>query len=1230
MKSKLKLNKIFTTILLSTIICFSLVLGGVFAPLSGTRGSSDNGNNVINDGSISSTGLTVDDGVIGGAGETQEGEAIADAEQLKTFLSSNDPEKKGYLTDNIDFKWAESGVDMISKAIFKGTLDGNGKTINLIATSDSTITLTERVNTKSTDYTNGVNSAGLLVAINEGTIKNVNFTYSGKLHIQTERRTFQHQYFAFGLVAGTNKGTISNCTLKVAENSNLYTCLTVVEGEEGSITNGDKGNRQRNISGGFVGVNTNEINQVYVQYESGVNYEADAYALGKSGNIVGSGKIIGDAHSIIGGIIGASDTKTAKQDKLIIKSESDVSLVSDVTNKWIKNGWGGDSNPGNRNFKYTGTIVGYDSSNSTNVINGFLGGLYHVDSLYSKSQLSQYGVPTSYISMVEGKINSSDIGQNVIKIENIPTESYNLKLVDNTFQNFKFEANQILSNNSFVWDIAVTGDYNGNYQNDYKINYFDKSIDYSNIENQQVITFDSATMNKSLTVKASLGTIGSLKDASEITGKEYDGKTVKNDFANSAFVKSVGEGFEPIVVSESVFNITIDGTISDDVKNAGEYKNIAITSASANEHYTLVDTTNKVVIKKSDITYNYSITKKAVTITAQDMVYDFGATLVPKATYDGLVEGETSLPIKFKTEPEMLVGTQTVYLDDSIVEFDNYTATYAKVDAQLTINKIRIVDVKLEGNKNYFTYGDDINIVATFDTPFGNTITLDVKCFNADGSQELTQEEQENLPVGKYQFKVYINEKDIDNYEFANGENSLSQYFYVQKAEVNYTVEGAKDGVITFDYNKTLKDNAFVPTLNLGEFESLKDQFVITYGYDQIEKSNINMAGEFTFNVSFAGNDNYMSSYETYKVVVNQAKIDVDFSQFTNGYEKMYDRVEYIHKLDDNTLKALLDLGVDKQYITYSENTFKDAGEYKVTLTIADPNFESVELTANIKIEALDINLDGQDVKFKNKYYSYGDGKERTMEVTGADAEFYTITYDYTREEIAGFVNAGEYLVTATISKPNYKDLKLTAKLVVSPAQFDEELVESWSVKGGTKEYDGEPMTATFVGELPEGATGTFVGGASKTSAGKHTITYRVSKPNYKDVTIKGVIEITPKQVEVTYVFGSDKYKEGDKIVARATYVDVRGNVVTTDVVLPSMPKAGTYEVKVVIGDANYVATVDTATFDFELKTIQPWGAIFGGIFGGMAIILVGFVVALKVRGKIKKQIRIDQYTRED
>lgn len=1224
MKSKLKLNKIFTTILLSTIICFSLVLGGVFAPLSGTRGgSSDNGNNVINNGSISSTGLTVDDGVIGGAEGEQDKEAVAitTAPELAQFLKGEDKYagKNGYLADNInDFNW---GAQVVSTIVFDRELDGRGYTINMTASNEGLFKVTEEVNTNPSNTFDGINSIGLFVAINNGVIKNTNFTQTGVINIETEHATFEYKLLSFGVVAGTNQGTIENCSLKINNN------ITARHNINSEPKDGKVKEKQNFAMGGMVGRQHGSMSLVYVEYaDNVVFYAISEKKTYQKWNTTREGQSI----IYVGGVAGTLD-EAKLNDKIIVKASSSVTIKSFCENK--------DDVPpeflGGKpsvSYRYGAGMFGRNSNGATNVIYDYKGkieGNTQNDNLGSAISFS--GAPTSYITTVSGNVTQDGTPNNaLIKVENIPTESYNIKLVDNTFQNFKFEANQILSNNSFVWDIAVTGDYNGEYKNDFKVNYFDKSIDYSNIENQKVLSFDSATMNKSLTVKASQGTIGSLKDAGEITGREYNGKTIKSDFASSVFVKSVGEGVEPIVVSESVFNITIDGTISDDVKNAGEYKNIAITSDSANEHYSLVDTTNKVVIKKSDIKYNYSITKKAVTITAQDMVYDFGATIVPKATYEGLVEGESSLPIKFKTEPEMKVGTQTVSLDDSIVEFDNYTATYAKVDAQLTINKIRIVDVKLEGNKNYFTYGDDINIVATFDTPFGDTIILDVKYFNVNGQDPITEEQLKNLPVGKYLFKVNINEKDIDNYEFANGENSLSQYFYVQKAEVNYTVDGAKDGVITFDYNKSLKENAYVPTLNLGEFESLKEQFVITYGYDQIEKSNINMAGEFTFNVSFAGNENYMSSYKTYKVVVNQAKIDVDFSEFTNGYEKMYDRVEYTHKLSDNTLKALLDLGITEEHIKYSPNTFKDAGNYKVTLTIDEPNFEKVELTAEVKIEALDMTLEDTGLKFRNKYYTYGDGETRTMEVTGDNVEFYTITYDYTPEEIASFVNAGEYIITATISKPNYKDLVISAKLIVSPAQFDEELIDSWSVQGGTKEYDGEPMTAKFVGELPEGATGTFIGGASKTSAGKHTITYKVSKPNYKDVTIKGVIEITPKQVEVTYVFGSDKYKEGDKIIARATYVDVKGNVVTTDVIMPSMPKAGTYEVKVVINDANYVATANTVTFDFELRTIQPWGAIFGGIFGGIAIILIGFVVALKVRGKIKKQIRVDQYTRED
>ncbi|QOD60284.1 T9SS type A sorting domain-containing protein [Polaribacter haliotis] len=128
----------------------------------------------------------------------------------------------------------------------------------------------------------------------------------------------------------------------------------------------------------------------------------------------------------------------------------------------------------------------------------------------------------------------------------------------------------------------------------------------------------------------------------------------------------------------------------------------------------------------------------------------------------------------------------------------------------------------------------------------------------------------------------------------------------------------------------------------------------------------------------------------------------------------------------DGTPKSLAILGnlPNGVSVSYSSNSFTNAGSHEVTATISGANYEDLILRANViiaKATLIGFTLDDENFEY--------DGTQKSLSVSGILPNGVSISYLNN-----SFTDAGSYKVTATISGANYQDLTLKANAIIAKA----------------------------------------------------------------------------------------------------------------------------------------------------------------------------------------------------
>src|SRR5690606_10295490 len=128
----------------------------------------------------------------------------------------------------------------------------------------------------------------------------------------------------------------------------------------------------------------------------------------------------------------------------------------------------------------------------------------------------------------------------------------------------------------------------------------------------------------------------------------------------------------------------------------------------------------------------------------------------------------------------------------------------------------------------------------------------------------------------------------------------------------------------------------------------------------------------------------------------------------------------------DGTAKSLAISGTlpDGTSVNYADNTRTDVGTQEVTATISGSNYETLVLTADLRIIPADIS----GIGFEDASFVF-DGTAKSLAITGTLPDGTSVDYTNTSR-----TDVGTQEVTATITGDNFTTLVLTADLTITPA----------------------------------------------------------------------------------------------------------------------------------------------------------------------------------------------------
>ena len=190
--------------------------------------------------------------------------------------------------------------------------------------------------------------------------------------------------------------------------------------------------------------------------------------------------------------------------------------------------------------------------------------------------------------------------------------------------------------------------------------------------------------------------------------------------------------------------------------------------------------------------------------------------------------------------------------------------------------------------------------------------------------------------------------------------------------------------------------------------------------------------------------------------------------------------------------------------VAYENNTATDAGTYQAKAKLTADAYQTLTLTATLKIEKAVVT----GVTFDGATFTY-DGTEKTIEVTGDIPDGVTPSYEKNKG-----TNAGTYKAKVTLTGKNYQTKELSATLVINPAE-----IVGITLAGKSVEYDTQEHSLAIVGNVPGGVYVKYLYNGQEVNAvsqvGEYTVVVTLWGDNYvtKELTAKLSITSTDEEL---------------------------------------------------------------------------------------------------------------------
>ncbi len=484
-----------------------------------------------------------------------------------------------------------------------------------------------------------------------------------------------------------------------------------------------------------------------------------------------------------------------------------------------------------------------------------------------------------------------------------------------------------------------------------------------------------------------------------------------------------------VVASLNHSETTLNYSPQQGYSNAGTYP--VIVSAPETANYLAVSKTISLVINKATIT---GITFSNGTFTYDGTPHSLTITGTPPA-------GTT---VTYENNNQTNAGTYSVTATLTNPNYNNLILT-----ANLTINKINFTGITF--NDNSYAYdGTPHSLAITGTLPTGSSVAY-------------LNNNQTN--AGTYLVKATLTNPNYNNLE-------LTANLIINKA----TFTGITLSDNSFTYDGTSHGLAITGTLPTGS----------SVAYLNNNQTN---AGTYLVKATLT-NPKYNNLELTANLIINKATftgITLSDNSFTyNGSPRSL------------TVSGTLPTGTT---VTYGNNGKVNVGTYLVTATLTNPNYNNLELTANLIINKAQAIITATDTQ----NFAYNGSVKNVV----ASLNHSETSLTYSPQQ--GYTNVGTYPITiSAIETANYLAVTKTISLVIDKGNFS-----GVTLNNGTFTYNGSPHSLAIGGTSPAGTTVTY-GNNGKVNAGTYLVTATLTNPNYNDLSLSANLIINKAQTIIT------------------------------------------------------------------------------------------------------------------
>ncbi|GEM_PF-1393607 len=522
----------------------------------------------------------------------------------------------------------------------------------------------------------------------------------------------------------------------------------------------------------------------------------------------------------------------------------------------------------------------------------------------------------------------------------------------------------------------------------------------------EVLSGPASVEGNTLTLDGSIGIV-QVKASQAGDIDFYPAQSVINEFEVTGYDQEItfpelapanyGDG--PIdLLATSTYNLKITYSSSDEsVATIDGNTNDLIIQGAGEATITAMQIGNDSVSVAADVEQVISISKAAITITADDQIISYGDP-IPDFTYQisGFeyddTEEDLDTPVTTETTAteSSAIGTYPITVGGATS--GNYDITF--VDATLEIEK-RSQMITFDPPTSVNINDGTLDLVATVDSELPLTFELTSGPATLNGNT-LTF-------TGTGELVIHVSQAGDDNHFAAE-----------TVIETVIVTDGTKtDQSITFN---TISDKKYGDSFSLAATATsgLSVTYTVTEGPGEITGSSLKVTGvgSITVRASQVGNDIFNPAISVTQVFsTTKAPLTITADDKTKTYGETNPTLTISY---DGFVNGDDEGDITPPSIGTTAGMSSDAGEYDITLTggSAD-NYDITKVNGTLTVEKAEATITITNLEHE------ADGTEKFPTITtDPDGLAYSVTYD---GSTTAPVDAGEYELVVTISDVNYQ-----------------------------------------------------------------------------------------------------------------------------------------------------------------------------------------------------------------